>query len=187
MNRPQDKSGAADPIGQGRTIQVEALPGIDLRLPIQRQVIGIFGHEHLRDRRLGRQSAFDQPRRRWRLHHHVLARPAGIFGSPHDDHAELRRYDVEPLAGILADPMKRIAAAPAGMVIDIDHDLHARQMRWKRSPVHAALGRSLGSLGRIGCFSLGLAARGNLLNLFQAEQHLIFRQRLRTPSEAMTL
>ena len=42
-------------------------------------------------------------------------------------------------------------------------------------------------LGRIGRFSLGLAARRDLLDLFQAEQQLIFRQRLGAPAEAMAL
>jgi hypothetical protein len=70
-------------------------------------VIGVFGDQHLGDRRLGRQAALDQPRRRGRLHHHVLARPAGVLGPAHDQHAELCRDDVEPLAHILADPMQR--------------------------------------------------------------------------------
>jgi hypothetical protein len=83
--------------------------------------------------------------------------------------------------------MKRITAARAGMVIDINHDLDARQMRRKRSPVHAALGRPLGPFRRIGRFSFGLAARRNLLHLLQAEQHLIFGERLRATTEAMTL
>jgi hypothetical protein len=54
MHRPQQEGGTADPIGQGRAIQVEALAGINLRLSIQRQVIGIFGDEHLRHCRVGR-------------------------------------------------------------------------------------------------------------------------------------
>jgi hypothetical protein len=73
-------------------------------------VIGVFGHEHLRYRRLGRQAALDQPGRRWGLHHHVLAGPAGVFGSANHEHAELRRHDVEPLAGIFPDAMQRLAA-----------------------------------------------------------------------------
>ena len=140
MHRPQEPGGAADPIGQGRAIERDALPGIDLRLPVKRQVIGVFGDQDLRHRRLGRQSALDQSRRRGRLHHHLLAGPAGILGPAHDQHAQLRRHDVEPLAPILADPVQRVAAARTGVILDIDHHLDARQMRGKRSPVHAALG-----------------------------------------------
>ena len=150
-------------------------------------MIGIFGDEDLRDRRLGRQSALDQPCRRGRLHHHVLASPAGIFGSANDKHAELRRHDVEPLARILADPMQRLAAARASAVFDIDHHLDARQMRRKRSPVDATLCGSACSLGRIGRITLCLPARRNLLDIFQPEQHLIFGQCLGAPAEAMAL
>jgi hypothetical protein len=187
VHRPQHEGSAADPIGQGRAVKVEALAGINLRLPVQRQVIGIFGHEHLRDRRLGWQSALDQPRRCWRLHHHVLASPAGVSGPTNDKHPELSRHDVEPLTCILADPMQRVAAARAGMVIDIDHHLDARQMRRQRSAVHAALCGSACPFGRMGRLNLGLAVCRDLLDFFQTKQHLIFRQRLRAPAEAMTL
>ena len=156
MHRPQHEAGTADPIGQCRAIEIDALPGVDLSLPIQRKMIGVFGDENLRHRRLGRQSALDQPRRRGRLHHHVLASPAGVFGPANHQHAELRRHDVEPFAGVLADPMQRVAAARAGVVIDIDHHLDARQMRRKRSPVQATLGRPACPLGRIGRINLGL-------------------------------
>ena len=166
---------------------IDALPGVDLSLAIQRKMIGVFGDENLRHRRLGRQSALDQPCRRGRLDHHVLASPAGIFGPANDQHAELRWHDVEPLAGVLADPMQRVAAARAGVVLDIDHHLDARQMRRKRSPVHAALGGPACPLGRIGRFNLGLVARRSLLDVFEPEQHLIFGQRLGTPAKAMTL
>jgi hypothetical protein len=37
---------------------------------------------------------------------------------------ELRRNDIEPFARILADPVQRVAAARAGMVVDVDHHLH---------------------------------------------------------------
>ena len=55
VHRPQQEGGAADPVGQGRAIQSQSLAGLNLSLPIQRQVIGVFGDEHLRRRRLGRQ------------------------------------------------------------------------------------------------------------------------------------
>ncbi len=187
MNRPQHKGRAADPIGQRRTVEHDTLSGINLRLAVQRKMIGIFGDKHLRHGRLGRQPALDQPGRRWRLQHAVLASPASIFGPAHDQHAELRRHDVKPLAGILANPMQRLAAAGAGVVVDIDHHLHARQMCRKRSPVHPALRGSVRPLGRIGLVTLGLAARRDLLDLFEPEQHLILGQRLGAAPEAVAL
>jgi hypothetical protein len=46
--------GPPNPVGQGRAIQVEALARVNLSLPIQRQMVGIFGDEHLRNGGFGR-------------------------------------------------------------------------------------------------------------------------------------
>jgi hypothetical protein len=46
------------------TIELDALPGVDLRLSVKRQVIGVLGDQHLGDQRLGRDAALDDPRRR---------------------------------------------------------------------------------------------------------------------------
>jgi len=69
MHRPQRESGAADPIGQGGTIERDTLARIDLRLPLERRVVGIFGDQHMRDQCLGGYAVLDQPLRRRRLHH----------------------------------------------------------------------------------------------------------------------
>lgn len=105
MHRTQVSGGAADPIGERGAIEIDSLPGVDLRLTIERKVIGIFGHQHLGNRRLGRKTTLDQSGRRRSLNHNILAGAAGIFGPTHDDHTQLRRHDVEPLAHVLADPM----------------------------------------------------------------------------------
>ena len=133
VHRAQQEGGAPNPIGQGRAIERDALPRVDLGLPVQRKVIGVFGDQHLGNRRLGRQAAFNQPRRRWRLHHDLFAGPAGIFGPAHHEHAQLRRDDVEPLAAILADAMQRIAAARTGLVFHVDRHLK------RNRPITAAL------------------------------------------------
>ena len=131
MHRPQQEGRTADPIRQRRAVELDTLPGVNLRLAVQWKVIGVFGDQDLRHRGLGRQSALDQSGRCGCLHHHVLARPASILGAANDQHPELRRHDVEPLARILADPMQRVAAARTGMVVDVDHHLDARQVRGK--------------------------------------------------------
>lgn len=71
------------------------------------------------------------------------------------------------------------------MILDVDHHLNARQMRSKRSAVHAAPGGSMRPLGRNGDFAFSVAARRSLLNLFEPKQELIFWQRLSAPAEAM--
>lgn len=42
MHRTQVPGGAADPVGERRAIEIDTLPGVDLRLTIERKVIGIF-------------------------------------------------------------------------------------------------------------------------------------------------
>jgi hypothetical protein len=62
-------TGTADPSGQRRTREIDAVAGEDLRLPIKRRVIAVFADQHLGEQRRRRQAAGDHPLRRWRLHH----------------------------------------------------------------------------------------------------------------------
>ncbi len=163
----------------------DALPGVNLSLTIERQVIGVFGDENISHRHLGRQSALNQSCRRGRLHHDLLAGPTGIFWPAHDQHAQLRRDDVQSFAAILADPMQQAAAAGTAVIFDVDHHLDARQMWRKRSPVHAAPGGTMRPFGWGGGFFSSLTARHHLLDVFEPKQKLIFRQCLRTSAEAM--
>ena len=123
---PQQEGCASHPVGQGRAVQADALAGIDLRLAIQRKVVGIFGDEDLGDRRFGGQAAFDQPCRGRRLHHHLLADAAAIFRPPHHQNPELGRDDVEAFANVLADPVQIARAARADPALHIHHRLDAR-------------------------------------------------------------
>ena len=85
---PQIPGCPADPIGQRRAVELDALPGVDLGLPVQWQVIGVLGDQHLGDQRLGRNAAFDDPRRRRRLDHRALARAAAVARPAGDQHPE---------------------------------------------------------------------------------------------------
>lgn len=110
MQRTQVEGGLSHSIRQRRTIELNALAGVNLRLPIERQVIGIFGDQHLGDGGLGRQSALDQPSRGWRLYDSILAGPAGVFGALGHENPELRRDQVQPLASVLTDPATRLGS-----------------------------------------------------------------------------
>src|SRR3954452_8405949 len=126
MDRTQQPRGTADPIRHGRTIEYDALAGVDLRLPVQREMIGILRYKNLCDRRIGWHATFDQPCGRRRLHNTVFTRSASVFGPAYDQPPELCRHDVEPLAHILADPVKHPRAARARLVSEVDNRLDAR-------------------------------------------------------------
>lgn len=92
-------------------------------------MIGAFGHQNLSDGCLRRQSAVDQAGRSLGLQDAIFAGSTGVFGTPGDDNAELRRHHVQPLALVLADLVQVALAAGAGLGVEVDHDLDPRQMR----------------------------------------------------------
>jgi hypothetical protein len=177
----------ADPVRQRRSVQIDALPGVDLRLAVQRQMVGIFRHQDLGDGGFRRHAAFDQTRGRWGLHDTILAAPAGVFRAAGDEYPELRRYDVQPLALVLADPVQLALAAGAGPAVDIDDDLEPWQMRRQRAAVGASLLGPRGSLSRSRLICYRRIARRHLLDIFETEQHLIFGQRLGPAAKTVPL
>ena len=165
--------GIAHPGSQGGALQLDALAGHDLGLAIQRQVVGVARHEHVRDQRLGGQPALDQPWWRWRLHHRARTRPAGQLGAFGHDDAELRRDHVQPLRGVMADDRHRAAAAGTSAVLGREHHLDPRQMRRQRAASGPALGRAPRTQIRITLLALGLALSDRGLEALQAELQLL--------------
>ena len=45
LQRLEPPAGAANPVGKGRTVDLDALPGKDLALPVERQMIAVFGDQ----------------------------------------------------------------------------------------------------------------------------------------------
>ena len=178
---------APDPVGQRGAVQPDALPRVDLRLAVQRQVIGVFGDEDERDRRLGRQAALDQSGRCRLLDDDVLAGPAGIAGPARDQDAELGRDDVEPLRAILTDLVERAAAARTALVVEVADGLDARQMGRQGTTIGSPLGRGRAACRLASCFRRRRVRRGGLLHILQPEQQLILGQRLGATTEAMAL
>jgi len=118
----------ADPACQRGAIQIDAGPGENLGLAIQRAVIGVFRDQHMGDRAFGRQGTFDQMRRRGRLGDAIGAGPAGVFRAHRDDDPQLRRHDIEPLGAVLADPVHPAADAGAERAFRLDHLLDPGQV-----------------------------------------------------------
>ena len=186
MHGPEEEGGAPDPVGQRRAIQADALAGEDLRLPVERQVVGVFGDEDLRDQSVGRQATLDQPRRRGCLHDRVPAGAASVAWAADHQHPELHRHHVEALGDVLSDPVQGPCAAWAGGAVDINEALDPRQMGGQRPTVRAPLdppGLLLGGLRFLGGKARGL----DLLGLLQPEQELILRQALGAAAEAVAL
>src|SRR6266702_8897804 len=50
LQRLQPPASAADPICQGRAIDLDILPGEDLALPVKRQLIAVFGDQDMREK-----------------------------------------------------------------------------------------------------------------------------------------
>jgi hypothetical protein len=121
------------------SIKPDALPGVDLRLAVQRKVIGVLGDQHLRDQRFGGKAALDDPRRCLGLHDRALARTAAIARTAGDEDTEGGWHHIEAFGYILADLVERAAAARAGPnainFLDIDDLLDPFEMGWERTPV----------------------------------------------------
>ena len=109
----QVEAGAADPIAEGRAVEVHALAPEDLGLAIERRVVGEFRDDDLGDQRLGRQAAGDDVLGRMGLHDRARAAAAGVFWPARDQHAELGRNDVEAACDVFADLGHLPAAAGA--------------------------------------------------------------------------
>jgi hypothetical protein len=120
-------------------------------------MIGELGDEDMGDRRLGGQAALDQPRRGRRLDHDVLANATPILRTPHHQHTELGRHDVEAFGDVLADAMQRPRAARANRARHVDHRLDPRQMGRQRAAVRSTLGGARIALGRNLLLGRGMA------------------------------
>lgn len=181
----QPPGGAADPIRECRAVEIDALAGEDLRLAVERQVIGILADKDMGDERLGRHPAVERADRGRRLHDGALAGPAAIARPADDPDLELGRYDIELLADILADHVQHAAAAGTALVRGLDDDLFARQMLGQSPPVAprgraAALSFRAARLDRL-LRCLGHAER--LFEVFKGKLPLVRVELLRAPTE----
>ena len=187
VHGPQMPGGAANPVGERRTVERDPLPGVDLRLAVERQMIGVFGDQHMGDCRLGWQAALDQSRRSRRLHDAALAGPACIFGTMRHQHPELRRNNIQPLGDILPYHVQQALAARAGFVLDVDGRLDARQMSGKRAAITPALARGFRAHSGRAAFFRRRNARLGLLDILQRQQHLVFRESFGPAAKTMAL
>lgn len=189
MDRRQPPGGAADPVGEHRALDVDALAGIDAGLTVERAVIGIFRDHHLGDQRIGRDALVDHEARRRRLDHAgLVAAATAIAWTPGDEHAELDGDNVEALADILADHVKVAIAAGADLALDVDDLFDPLQMRRQRTKVLPAPLALLSVPGLVErCLDLGLCARQRDLEILERQLELIGIELLAARPELPTL
>ena len=65
----EERGRAPDPVGQGGAGKVDALASIDARLAVERQMVGVFGHQHMGEQPRTGSAALDGHGRQRRLHY----------------------------------------------------------------------------------------------------------------------
>lgn len=80
QQRLQQCAGLADPVGHGRAGKIDAFPRVNLGLAVERQVIAVFGNQHMGNETGPRLAAFDGQRRHLGLDLRIaaLAGEAGL-------------------------------------------------------------------------------------------------------------
>ncbi len=147
LDRPQLKlieafeppGGTLHPAGERRAVELDALAGQDLHLPVQRQIPGELRDHHVGHEGRRRHAALNEARQHLRLHHAVGAAAAAVLGTDCPQHAQNRRDHVQHLADVLADLVKPTLAARARGRLRLQHLLTARQMLGQRADVAARL------------------------------------------------
>jgi hypothetical protein len=164
------------------------LPGKDLGLPVERQEIGILGHQHVREQGLGRHPAGDRPLRCWCLHHRLLTSPAAVARAADHLHPQLGGDKVEHLARVLTDDVQGSTTAGAGLVLEVDHGLDPRQVRRQSTQITPPNpGRPRGAVPCSHLLLRRLGGRRGQLEVFQAELELVWVEALRVPAELPAL
>jgi hypothetical protein len=123
--RIKERRRPTDAVSERRALQGHPLAGVDLRLPIQRQVIGVLGHQDVRQEPRTGNAACDRPAWR-RFLDDLLAARAGELRTHVPDHLEARRDVFQDFGDVLADLLHRPAAVGAGAGRGVFHGL-ARQ------------------------------------------------------------
>ncbi len=144
--RLQLHAAAADPLRQRRIRDCQTGPPEDAGLAVQRQMVRILRHQHVRQQAGGRHPLVDDVRRHRRLHQR-LARLAHPFAAHMALDREHARLIVELLGDVLADALQRTAATASSRGRFVD-DFFARQVRRQGRAFGLLLVALVGDFGR---------------------------------------
>jgi hypothetical protein len=110
LQRRQPPADTADPVGECRAVDLDAMPGEDLALPVEWKVIAVFGDQDMSEQGRTGQPLGDRPLRgRGRGLMDGPAGPAAIPRPADSDDPKPRRHMIEHLADRLADQVQRAA------------------------------------------------------------------------------
>ena len=126
----QQRRRLADPVRQRRSVEVDPLTLEDLALPVERQMIAIFGDQDMGEQAGSGASPLDRARRQGRLAD-GLAASAGQARAYDPVHHEPTRQVVQLFGDILAQRLQPAAALSAG-IAGRDQGLLARKVRRQR-------------------------------------------------------
>ena len=121
--RFQKGSGFANPIGEGRAVEVEAITVEDLTLTIERQMVGIFADQNMGQQTWAGAAAFDGARGQRGLDE-PFAAGAGQPGTDDAVHDEAAWDVFQFLGHIFAYPAQMTAAIGASLGTGAQFDLH---------------------------------------------------------------
>src|SRR6202051_4965117 len=136
LQRLQPPTSAAHPVLQGRAVDLDAVPGEDLALPVKRKVIAVFGDQDMIEKTGPGETLGNRTLRGGRLMNSP-AGPAAIARPADADNSKPRGHMIEHLADGLADHMQFAAAAGARLMLKIEQHVLAGQMRrqaWSIGP-----------------------------------------------------
>jgi hypothetical protein len=128
----------ADPVRQGRSVEVDTFPVEDLALAIEWQMVGILVDQHMGQQTRAGATAFDRTRRERRLHEAFTA-GAGQAGSHDPVHDEAAGDVFQFFRDIFPDPAQAPAAIGAGLGTGRQLNFHPRDVIRDRTTLGTVL------------------------------------------------
>ncbi len=113
--RSQQLAGRANPAGQRGAIQIDAFAGVDFGLPVERLVVGVLRHQHMRQQPGSGKPSVDGPRRCRRMHDPVAGIAAQLRAHM-AKHLEARPNILQHLGNIFAQLAEPAAAVGTRIV-----------------------------------------------------------------------
>ena len=135
----------ADPVGQGRAVEVEPFAAEDLALPIEWQVVGIFVDQRMGQKARAGATTFDGAGRQWSLHK-PFTTGAGQPGPDDPVHEEAAGHILQLLGDILPDPAQATTTVGTGNGAWGQFNLHARDVVRDRTALGFVLLLDVGQL-----------------------------------------